>query len=62
MKIEQAKKVIEEIKETKSEAEIIEVPTSMGTAVRLENGDIVSQIELEVKIYNMLLTIKKAVA
>lgn len=43
-------------------AEIVEVPTQMGLAVKLENDEVVSQLELMVRCYNLLLKLEKAVA
>jgi len=51
----------QETQTTKKEAKLIEVPTQMGTAIQLEDGTIVSPMELDVLIYNKLLKIEKAV-
>jgi hypothetical protein len=50
----------DEKKQTK--AEIVEVPTQMGLAIRLPDGRNVSEAEVLVEIYNQILEIKKAVA
>jgi hypothetical protein len=58
-------KVIEEEQPKKDKpstsAEIIEVPTQMGRAIRLENGEIVTDIDMLVRLYNKVLAIEKAV-
>jgi len=49
--------------ETKTKvAEIVQVPTQMGLAFKLEDESIVSSDEILVRIYNKLLQIEKAVA
>lgn len=50
----------EEIKISK--AEIVEVTTQTAPAIKLETGEIVSEIEFLVRLYNKLLVIEKAVA
>ena len=45
----------------KKQAEVVQVPTQMGLAVKLENDEVVQELELLVKIYNKLLQIEKAV-
>ena len=52
---------MEKKEETKKQAEIVQVPTQMGLAVKLENEQVVNEMELLVKIYNKLLLIEKAV-
>ena len=50
-----------EHKPSESFAEIVEVPTQMGRAIKLGNGEIVGDMELIVRIYNKVLAIEKAV-
>lgn len=48
--------------EVKSEAKLVEVPSQYVPAIQLEDGTIVDERELLVKIYNLLNKISKAVA
>jgi len=52
--------MVEKKKEKETMAKIIEVPTQMGLAYKLEDESIVSEQEMLVKIYNMLLELKTA--
>ena len=58
---EKQKEPEEEVKEIK-EAKIVEVTTQTAPAIQMENGDIVSPIELQVITYNLIQRIKKSVA
>ena len=48
-------------KKEQKQAEIIQVPTQMGLAVKLEDEQVVNEMELLVRIYNKMLQIEKAV-
>ena len=51
--------MVEEKQKTK-EAELVQVATEYAPAVQLEDGTTVSTLELQVRIYNKLLHIEKA--
>ena len=51
--------------ETKTEtkvAKLVEIPTQFQPAVQLENDEIISEIELQTRIYNKLLKIESLLA
>lgn len=48
----------EPVKE-EAKAEIVQVPTEYGLGVKLETGEVVSPLELEVRIYNLVLKVAK---
>lgn len=56
--VEEVKKTVEKKQE---EAKLVDVPTQYSVAVQLENGDVVSQDQLLVEIYNLLKKIHKVV-
>ena len=58
--VEEMEEIKEDIKK-EPEAEVCEVPTSMTLAFKTESGEIVSQAEFLMKLYNKLLLIEKAV-
>lgn len=49
----------ESVKEEETKAEIVQVPTEYQLGVKLETGEVVSSLELNVRIYNLLLKIAK---
>lgn len=52
--------MVEEKKEKqKTEAQVIEVPASWGEGIKLEDGTIVTDRELLVKVYNLLQEVRK---
>jgi hypothetical protein len=51
-----------EVKKEVKEAKIVEVPSEYGIAVELEDGRIVTPLELQVLTYNEIKKIKKSVA
>ena len=53
--------MVKEEKPKEEEAEIIEVPTQTAPAIKI-GEEVISQFELQVKMYNLLRKIEKAVA
>lgn len=47
--------------ETKMEAEIVEVTTQTSPAIKLEDGTVVNELMLLVKMYNDIQKIKKSI-
>jgi len=52
---------MEKKEELKQEAEIVEVTTQTAPAIKLEDGTIVNELMLLVKIYNDIQKIKKSI-
>jgi hypothetical protein len=46
----------------KKEAKLVEVPTQYQPAIQLENEEVITAMELQVLIYNKLLSIERSLA
>jgi hypothetical protein len=51
-----------ETKTETKEAKLVEVPTQFQPAVQLENEEVITAMELQIRIYNKLLKIEKSLA
>lgn len=54
--------VIKEEIEKKPEAQIVEVPSQYSQAIQLEDGTLINEFQLLIRIYNDVQKIKRAVA